>query len=151
MQINAPNHRPLFCSGLLSHFIPFISGFSKSFSQTQGNFIPTPWLQPQATPQRCCLYIIDFKTLQLLRFTNTVPCPAQGLGELRPGTPVAPRTLLVQSPSGWVHSDICLSDGLTVICLPQWIWARRGAGGLVCICSVSLPSSHPSVCDLTDP
>ena len=63
MQIKAPNRRALFCSRFLSHFIPFISGFSKSFSQTQSNFIPTPLPQTQSTPQHRCLYITDSKTL----------------------------------------------------------------------------------------
>lgn len=140
MQIKAPNRRALFCSGFLSHFISFISGFSKSFSQTQGNFISTPWLQPQSTPQCCCLSNTDFKTLQLARFTNMALCPAQGLGGSRSGTPRAPRTLLAQSPSQWAHFDICLSDGLIVVCLPQLIWVRRGVGLLHLLIFPQLPA-----------
>lgn len=41
MQIVTGNRRAGFCSRLPSHFIVFISGFSKSFSQTQGKLVPT--------------------------------------------------------------------------------------------------------------
>lgn len=97
MQIKALNHRACFCSGLLSHFIVFISGFNKSFPQTEGNFIIPP--PPAALLPGTAAASVTILRLCSYSGSLTWAVPSTGATTAETWDPMA------LSSSGWVHFD----------------------------------------------